>query len=250
MFFIKRPRVMFRNTVLVFCFVASIVFNSKAQSYVVSGKVVSSVENAQVEFATIKLLNVQDSSLYRAMYADSSGAFLFDEIDCNKSFVLKVAHIGYESLYRDSKALGNCDNIDFGALKLKIDATLNLQEVKVKAQIDVLKAGIDKKVYNVGEDISVKGGTANDVLNRLPSVEVDEDGGVTLRGDGSVIILINGRPSSLSGGNGKTLLDALPAGSIERVEIVTNPSARYLHQLRTRWPSQHKEVAQLAILCG
>ena len=227
MYFIKRPRVIIYNIVLVLCFVASVTFSSIAQSYTVSGNVISSENNAQIEFATVKLLNVQDSSLYRAMYADSSGAFLFEEIDCNKSFVLKVAHIGYESLYKNSKSSVNCERIKFGALKLKIDRTLNLEEVKVRAQIDVLKAGIDKKVYNVGEDISVKGGTANDVLNRLPSVEVDEDGGVTLRGDGSVIILINGRPSSLSGGNGKTLLDALPAGSIERVEIVTNPSARY-----------------------
>ena len=120
-----------------------------------------------------------------------------------------------------------CESKNFENILLKRDITLNLQEVKVKANIDVLKAGIDKKIYNVGQDISVRGGTANDVLNRLPSVEVDEDGGVTLRGDGSVIILINGRPSSLSGGNGKTLLDALPAGSIERVEIVANPSAKY-----------------------
>ena len=121
----------------------------------------------------------------------------------------------------------SCSEHNYGIVALEVDATLNLKEVNVRAQIDVLKAGIDKKIYNVGQDISVRGGTANDVLNRLPSVEVDEDGGVTLRGDGSVIILINGRPSSLSGGNGKTLLDALPAGSIERVEIVANPSAKY-----------------------
>ena len=81
------------------------------------------------------------------MYADSSGAFLFEEIDCNKSFVLKVAHIGYESLYKNSKSSVNCERIKFGALKLKIDGTLNLEEVKVQAQIDVLKAGIDKKVF-------------------------------------------------------------------------------------------------------
>ena len=163
MYFIKRPRVIIYNIVLVLCFVASVTFSSIAQSYTVSGNVISSENNAQIEFATVKLLNVQDSSLYRAMYADSSGAFLFEEIDCNKSFVLKVAHIGYESLYKNSKSSVNCERIKFGALKLKIDRTLNLEEVKVQAQIDVLKAGIDKKVYNVGEDISVKGGTANDV---------------------------------------------------------------------------------------
>ena len=75
--------------------------------------------------------------------------------------------------------------------------------------------------------MSVKGGTANDILKNIPSVDIDQDGRIMLRGDGSVTVLIDGRPSSLSGGNGKTLLDALPAGSIERIEIVTNPSAKY-----------------------
>ena len=190
MIFIKEFKAILHYIVLIFCFVATFGFSSKAQSFTVSGKVVSAIENVQIEFATVKLLNVQDSSLYRAMYADANGSFLFEEVDCNTSFVLKVSHIGYEPSVQQVNTSGTCENVDFGALKLKIDATLNLEEVKVKAQIDVLKAGIDKKVYNVGEDISVKGGTANDVLNRLPSVEVDEDGGVTLRGDGSVIILI------------------------------------------------------------
>ncbi|MGB1728580.1 MAG: TonB-dependent receptor domain-containing protein [Crocinitomicaceae bacterium] len=210
-----------------FFFTLFIGSTSYSQSFKVTGKVFSAENNSSIEFATIKLLNPADSSLLRAMYAEADGSFAFDEVECEQSFILKISHIGFESKYFPSFISNNCENADFGNILLELDKTLNLEEVKVKAQIDVLKAGIDKKVYNVGEDISVKGGTANDVLNRLPSVEVDEDGGVTLRGDGSVIILINGRPSSLSGGNGKTLLDALPAGSIERVEIVTNPSARY-----------------------
>ena len=210
-----------------FFFTLFIGSTSFSQSYNVTGKVLSAENNSSIEFATIKLLNPADSSLLRAIYAEADGSFAFDEVECEQSFILKISHIGFESKYFPSFISINCENADFGNIFLVLDKTLNLEEVKVKAQIDVLKAGIDKKVYNVGEDISVKGGTANDVLNRLPSVEVDEDGGVTLRGDGSVIILINGRPSSLSGGNGKTLLDALPAGSIERVEIVTNPSARY-----------------------
>jgi outer membrane receptor protein involved in Fe transport len=92
---------------------------------------------------------------------------------------------------------------------------------------DILKSGIDKKVYNVGQDLTLRGGTANDVLKNLPSIDLDQDGRILLRGEGSVNILIDGKPSSLTGSNGKTLLDALPAGSIERIEIVTNPSAKY-----------------------
>ena len=210
-------------SVLLLFFLSQNIFS---QTHKVSGRIVSFNTNESIEFATVKLLHVQDSSLISAMYADSLGGFVFDNVNC-QVFLLKISNVGYETYWSKKLKNTNCQDIDFGAVHLRQDLTLNLEEVKVRGQLDVLKAGIDKKVYNVGEDISVKGGTANDVLNRLPSVEVDEDGGVTLRGDGSVIILINGRPSSLSGGNGKTLLDALPAGSIERVEIVANPSARY-----------------------
>ena len=192
----------------------------------VLGKVIDT-EGFPIEFATVKLLKAEDSTLINAMYADELGQFKFTSIPCNETCILKLSNVGYKTKYLLENKSVSCLSYDYGTIQLSIDRALNLEEVKVQAQVDVLKAGIDKKIYNVGQDISVRGGTANDVLNRLPSVEVDEDGGVTLRGDGSVIILINGRPSSLSGGNGKTLLDALPAGSIERVEIVANPSAKY-----------------------
>ena len=204
------------------CFALS----AQNQVHEVRGKVLSESGNP-IEFATVKLLKAKDSTLINAMYADEQGQFKFNAVNCNDKYILKLSNVGYTTMYLPPFKSSSCITNDYGSIQLFIDATLDLEEVKVRGQLDVLKAGIDKKVYNVGEDISVKGGTANDVLNRLPSVEVDEDGGVTLRGDGSVIILINGRPSSLSGGNGKTLLDALPAGSIERVEIVANPSARY-----------------------
>ena len=210
---------------IVFMFGASNIVAQK-KSHSVEGKIVAK-ENLAIEYATVKLLDAKDSSLISAMYADENGFFKFNNVPCNDTYILKVSNVGYSTLMMPISKNLSCESKNFENILLKRDITLNLQEVKVKANIDVLKAGIDKKIYNVGQDISVRGGTANDVLNRLPSVEVDEDGGVTLRGDGSVIILINGRPSSLSGGNGKTLLDALPAGSIERVEIVANPSAKY-----------------------
>ena len=202
------------------------VFSAQNKIHEVTGKVLSET-GSPIEFATVKLLNANDSSLINAMYADEQGQFKFNDVNCNATYILTLSNVGYMTMQLPPFKSIACTSHDYGAIQLEVDATLNLEEVKVKAQIDVLKAGIDKKIYNVGQDISVRGGTANDVLNRLPSVEVDEDGGVTMRGDGSVIILINGRPSSLSGGNGKTLLDALPAGSIERVEIVANPSAKY-----------------------
>jgi len=217
-----------RGILLSLLFVLVFFIDGKAQdkTHRIEGEVYTE-SGMPVEFVTVKLLDAADSTLITAMYADEKGVFKFDNVICDKAYLLKLSNIGFKTLYLHEAINKNCNAKDFGRLLLEMDVTLNLEEVNVQANIDVLKAGIDKKIYNVGQDISVRGGTANDVLNRLPSVEVDEDGGVTLRGDGSVIILINGRPSSLSGGNGKTLLDALPAGSIERVEIVANPSAKY-----------------------
>ncbi len=215
-----------RSFFLFFSFFICFVGYAQNQVHEVLGKVIDT-EGFPIEFATVKLLKAEDSTLINAMYADELGQFKFTSIPCNETCILKLSNVGYKTKYLLENKSVSCLSYDYGTIQLSIDRALNLEEVKVQAQVDVLKAGIDKKIYNVGQDISVRGGTANDVLNRLPSVEVDEDGGVTLRGDGSVIILINGRPSSLSGGNGKTLLDALPAGSIERVEIVANPSAKY-----------------------
>ena len=215
-----------RSFFLFFSFFICFVGYAQNQVHEVLGKVIDT-EGFPIEFATVKLLKAEDSTLINATYADELGQFKFTSIHCDETYILKLSNVGYKTKYLPENKSFSCFAYDYGAIQLSIDRALNLEEVKVQAQVDVLKAGIDKKIYNVGQDISVRGGTANDVLNRLPSVEVDEDGGVTLRGDGSVIILINGRPSSLSGGNGKTLLDALPAGSIERVEIVANPSAKY-----------------------
>jgi len=215
-----------RSFFLFFLFFICFAGYAQNQVHEVLGKVIDT-EGFPIEFATVKLLKAEDSTLINAMYADELGQFKFNSIPCDETYILKLSNVGYKTKYLLENKSVSCLSYDYGTIQLSIDRALNLEEVKVQAQVDVLKAGIDKKIYNVGQDISVRGGTANDVLNRLPSVEVDEDGGVTLRGDGSVIILINGRPSSLSGGNGKTLLDALPAGSIERVEIVANPSAKY-----------------------
>ncbi len=110
---------------------------------------------------------------------------------------------------------------------MKLDQTIDLDEVTAAGSLDVLKAGIDKKVYSVAEDLTSKGGNVSDILNNIPSITVDQDGKVSLRGDGNVTILIDGRPSTLTSSEGQSLLDALPANSIERIEVVTNPSARY-----------------------
>ena len=194
---------------------------------IVSGRVLDKITDTPIEYVSIKLFSIKDSSIVAGIFTDSEGKFILENLPYG-SYYAKVSFTGYVSKVIDDVKLSSTMKVaNLGTLKLDLEKTGDLKEVKVTGQLDVLKAGIDKKVYNVAEDLSVKGGTANDVLLNIPSVELDQEGKVSLRGEGGVTILIDGRPSSLSGGNGRTLLDALPAGSIERIEIVTNPSAKY-----------------------
>ncbi len=192
----------------------------------VTGKVLSYDQNSALEYVSVKLYKLPDSTFQKGVFTNTDGRF---SLNTNPGkYYLQLSLAFYENQTTEAFELKvGQTNFHQGTLRMRQPKTQEVKDVVVRGQKDVMEAGIDKKIYNVAEDLNVNGGTANDILNRLPSVEVDQDGGVLLRGQGSVTILIDGRPSSMSGGNGKTLLDALPANSIERVEVVTNPSAKY-----------------------
>lgn len=218
-------------TIITFCLFFSLSFgqNSKNQpgDGIVSGRVLDKVSDVPMEYVSFRLFSIKDSSIVAGIFTDADGKFVLENVPYG-TFYGKLSFSGYKTIETDVIKISAAFKVaNLGVFKLEIDTIKQIDEVKIVGTLDVLKAGIDKKIYNVGEDLSVKGGTANDILNNIPSVEVDQEGKVTLRGDGAVTVLIDGRPSSLSGGNGKTLLDALPAGSIERIEVVTNPSAKY-----------------------
>lgn len=199
----------------------------KAQSTIsVTGKILTAERSIPLEYVSIKLFLLPDSSFQKGVFSNPEGKFEISAAPGKYYIELSLAQYETEKTENFELKPGQV-NYHFGTLRMQLTKTQNVKDVVVQGQKDIMQAGIDKKVYNVAEDLNVNGGTANDILNRLPSVEVDQDGGVLLRGQGSVTILIDGRPSSLSGSTGKTLLDALPANSIERVEIVTNPSAKY-----------------------
>lgn len=210
-------------------FIVQSIFGQKTSSNedgMVIGKIVDQQTGKALEYVSVKLFKAADSTIVTGAFTAVDGKY---SIPCQfGSFYLKITFTNYDPILVSAITVKTALPIfNVGTLKMRKISEKTEREVKVIAEKDVLKACIDKKIYNVAEDLNVRGGTANDILQRLPSVEVDQDGKVMLRGEGSVTVLIDGRPSSLSGGNGKTLLDALPAGSIERIEIVTNPSAKY-----------------------
>jgi outer membrane receptor protein involved in Fe transport len=205
------------------------VFSQKAnpsEDGTVIGKIVDQQTGKALEYVSVKLFKASDSTIVTGAFTAVDGKY---SIPCPfGAYFLKISFTDFDPILVSAITVKTALPIfNVGTLKMRRISEKTEREIKVIAEKDVLKAGIDKKIYNVAEDLNVRGGTANDILQRLPSVEVDQDGKVMLRGEGTVTVLIDGRPSSLSGGNGKTLLDALPAGSIERIEIVTNPSAKY-----------------------
>ncbi|MFZ9776977.1 MAG: TonB-dependent receptor domain-containing protein [Schleiferiaceae bacterium] len=142
----------------------------------------------------------------------------------NGSYRLVARPLGYQPVMRPIEASGT--PIKLGILKAIASAT-ELDEAKVEAQASRALLGMDRKVYDVASDLNVQGGTGTDVLRQVPNVSLDMDGNVQLRGDENVTILIDGRPASLLGFTGTNAFDRLPAGSVQRVEVITNPGAQF-----------------------
>jgi outer membrane receptor protein involved in Fe transport len=194
----------------------------------ISGKIVDIESNDAIEYIKVRLFQEIDSVLINGVYTDSDGAFLIENVPYGTYYGILTA-LGYDfsDTIRDIAVTKDIKVANLGTIKIDFNKSKLMQEVKVVGETNFIEMGLDKTTYNVAEDLSAKGGSANDILNNLPGVELDQEGNITLRGNGTATVLIDGRPSSISGGNGRTLLDALPAGSIERIEIITNPSAKY-----------------------
>lgn len=186
----------------------------------VKGQVVDADTNQPLEFATLVLQNVQTQEVTGGV-TDMNGKFSVDAP--SGVYNIKFEFISYKSIQLLNQNL-TADK-DFGVVKLALDVA-QLDAVEVTAEKTTVELRLDKKVYNVGQDMTVKGGSVTDVLDNVPSVSVDVEGGISLRGNENVRILINGKPSALSGLSNEAL-QQLPANAIEKVEVITNPSSRY-----------------------
>jgi len=189
----------------------------------VSGIVIDQKSKQPIEYATIALQSVKDSSIATGGVTDAKGKFFLSEIKLGK-YRLIVDFIGFERFVSEPFGLGReGTSNNFGKIEMNVSSENELQEVEVVVDKPLITTAIDKKVFNAEQNITSAGGTALDVLQNVPSVEVDQDGNVGLRGNQNVRILIDGKPSNLTTGG----LAQIPASSIENVEIITNPSAKY-----------------------
>ncbi|MCB9225451.1 MAG: TonB-dependent receptor [Crocinitomicaceae bacterium] len=201
---------------------------SQAQSKtgVLSGSVKSSDNQENLVYTKVYLLDGKDSSIITGGITKEDGAFRIDAIPFG-TYLLKVSAFGYNSFFKDGITLSpKQSNLDLGSILLdKNDQLLN--EVEVVHEKEAIQMQIDRKVFNVEKQITATGGTALDALENIPSVTVDMDGNVSLRGSANVTILIDGKPSSITGGGRQGILTGIPASAIETIEVITNPSAKY-----------------------
>jgi outer membrane receptor protein involved in Fe transport len=186
----------------------------------VTGKVVEKNSSQPLEYATIVLQSTQKSDVISGGITNAKGEFDIEVIA--GTYDIRVEFISFRTVEIKQQAI--LENTNLGTIGL-VDETTQLGEVVLRAEQSTVDIKLDKRVYNVGQDMMVKGGTVSDVLDNVPSVAVDVDGTVSLRGNESVRILIDGRPSNAI--NINDALRLIPAEAIDKVEIITNPSARY-----------------------
>lgn len=191
----------------------------------IKGRIVDSLLAAPLNGATVQVHRAADNRLVRGSVADSTGRFYIAVEPGN--YVVEIAFLGYKNYRSSAFALDAAHSIrDLGILRLQSTAS-TLDEVVVQAQKSSMQLALDKKIFNVGLDLANSGGSGIDVLTNIPSVSVDPEGNVKLRGSDNVRILIDGKPSGLVSIRGGAGLQQLQASMIERVEVITNPSARY-----------------------
>ncbi|HEY8929233.1 MAG TPA: TonB-dependent receptor [Mucilaginibacter sp.] len=204
-------------------------FTAKAQQTpagTITGKLVDAANSQPLELATVTLVRKTDNHPVKSMQTDLQGSFSLTGIDDGK-YILRATYVSYLSLAKDSINITPANRtINLGNIKMRPAKGL-LKEVVVTAQKSQIQLGIDKKSFNVEQSLVSQGGSATDLLANVPSVQVDVDGNLSLRGSSNVRVLINGKPSALTGGNIADILQSIPASSIETIEVITNPSSKY-----------------------
>lgn len=189
----------------------------------IKGKVLDAATGKPIEFVTVAVYD-GNGKLIKGVMSDSEGSYSFAGLN-KGTYVVKFSFLGYKEFEKEielqsSTAVRGLD------VKLVEDAQM-LGEVEVVAQKPQMRFEIDKRVFNADQAIAAIGGSASDLLSNVPSIDVDTEGSISLRGNSSVTIWINGKDAGLTSDNQAEILEQLPAETIDRIEVITNPSAKY-----------------------
>lgn len=210
---------MYKKILIILAFLPVVGF---AQKYELTGKVIDASQDFPLEYASVSARSPEDGSVVNGGVTNRDGVF---SIELEKgTYNLEIEYISFEVKKMNNFTIDK--DTDLGTIKLGAKAD-DLDEVTVVAETTQVDVRLDKKIYNVGKDLTTSGGTVSEALGNVPSVTVDIDGAISLRGNDNVRILINGKPSSVAGFGDQDVFQQLPADAIESVEVITSPSARY-----------------------
>jgi outer membrane receptor protein involved in Fe transport len=188
----------------------------------VSGVIMDAGTRKPVEFATVALADA-DGKIIDGAVADEKGKFVVGKL-APGSYTVTISFIGYET--QSMPVTIDKKDIDLGSIDFKEEASV-LNEVVVEGQRALIEERVDRTVYNAENDATTKGGDATDVLRRVPMLNVDLDGNVSLRGNSNILVLINNKPSTITASSVADALKQIPADQIKTVEVITSPSAKY-----------------------
>jgi iron complex outermembrane recepter protein len=191
----------------------------------ITGLIKDGSDQKIIDAATVSLFKAKDSSLIKINLADKAGNFVFEHIPYG-NYYLMATSIGHLKTYSSTLIIKDATIVSAGVLQLN-DNVKTLNEVKVEVKKPFIERKIDRTVINVDASITNAGTTALEVLEKSPGVTVDKDGNVSLKGKAGVMIMLDGRPSYLSGQDLANLLKNMPSSNIDQIEIMTNPSAKF-----------------------
>ncbi|MCR5130781.1 MAG: TonB-dependent receptor [Prevotella sp.] len=191
----------------------------------IKGTILDKQSGEPLGFVAVKVMKQGSDVLLSGVVSDTEGAFRIENIPYGK-YTLQLTFVGYKPISRNFQISESNRSHTFGTLYMTEDAR-QLSEVKVTGQKSSMKLEVDRKSFDVSQLVSNAGQSASEALENIPSVEVDNDGNVSLRGNSSVEVWINGKASGLTSDNRAQILQQLPAESIDRIEVIDNPSAKF-----------------------
>ncbi|MDB5112454.1 MAG: hypothetical protein JWR67_3568 [Mucilaginibacter sp.] len=192
----------------------------------ISGTLIDAANNQPLSFANVLLTPKNSTQPPKGMQTDMNGKFNLTGLS-DGTYLFRASYVSYANYTRDTIVISpDKKNIQLGSIKMRAVKDV-LKEVTVSAKRSDMKLGIDKKTFDVSQSLVSQGGSATDLLANVPSVQVDVDGNLSLRGSSNVRVLINGKPSTLTGSSLTDILQSIPASAIETIEVITNPSSKY-----------------------
>src|SRR6201994_434001 len=193
----------------------------------ISGTLVDSLTYEPVRFATVAFINQQTNTTVQRTQTDSGGHFVLENLP-DGVFSLRMTYVGYNDILKENILINPATgNTDFGTFTMTPSKSDILKEVAITVKKQALQIVDGKKVFSVNQSLVSKGGNAADLLRNVPTLLVDADGNVSLRGSTNVKVLIDGKPSIIANGDVSQLLQSIPADAIESIEVIPNPPANY-----------------------